>query len=112
MNDPIRPAFAIAPAPSPRRPAPLPTTWLTPRQREHSNRMIRARNALDRELATSKGLPADDPRCARFQGYRAQDALDTAVGKARRGAPAIALTMPTLQERRAAAAIARKYGRG
>jgi len=61
--------------------------WLPPRTRAKLSRDIAARNALDRALATARGIPADAPECARFQGPVRHDQLDAAVRAARRGAP-------------------------
>lgn len=62
--------------------------WLPARTRAKLSRSIRARNALDRQLAEQHGLPTDDPRCARFQGVAAHETLDreVRVRRARAGA--------------------------
>lgn len=52
------------------------SNYLPPRARALLTRRIAARNALDRSLATARGIPADSPDCARFQGPGAHDALD------------------------------------
>jgi len=53
--------------------------WLPASTRRALSRTIARRNALDRALATARGIPADDPKCARFQGPGACAALDRMV---------------------------------
>ena len=69
---------ATAPAANP--------SWLPARTRAFFDARIRARNAVDRELAVSKGLAVDDPRCARFQGPEYHDRLDAEISRRRRAA--------------------------
>jgi len=53
--------------------------YLPPRTRAALNRVIQRRNALDRALATARGMAPNDPRCARFAGEHYRDALDRQV---------------------------------
>lgn len=61
-------------------------SWLPARTRRVFDGRIRARNAVDRELAVSKGLAPDSPSCARFQGPEYHDRLDAEVSRRRRAA--------------------------
>ena len=53
--------------------------WVPPRARALLSRDLRRRNDLDRALATARGLAADDPACARFQGVDRHGQLDRQV---------------------------------
>jgi hypothetical protein len=53
--------------------------WLPPRARAVLSRDLRRRNDLDRALATARGLAADAPECARFQGVEQHEQLDAEV---------------------------------
>ncbi len=68
--------------------------WLPPRARASLTRTIARRNALDRALAEARALDPADPRCARFQGAGACEALDR---EARRLAKAFVVGQTTLR---------------
>jgi len=59
------------------------TAYIPPRARRALSARIARRNALDRALATARGIPADDPACARFQGPGATAALDRIAARRR-----------------------------
>lgn len=81
-----RRAWALVPR-TVRATAPAATpSWLPARTRAYFAKQIRARNAVDRELAVSKGVSVGAPECARFQGPEYHDRLDAEVSRRRRAA--------------------------